>query len=156
MVLEGTPLQVARAYAGLATGELPCLSFTRDAAGSGSTRLPIAPEYLAAVQDALKEVARTGSAKLLKDLDLAAKTGSADYAKMTPEVLAQLKVPVGSEPARRKHTWVAGWTPADDPRLIFVVYLHDVGVTSTHSAVFVARQLLKRPEVRAYLAGGGS
>ncbi len=156
MVLEGTPLQVARAYAGLATGALPRLTFIRDAAGSASTPLPISEEHLAVVQEALKEVARTGSAKLLKDLDLAVKTGSADYAKMTPEVLAQLKVPVGGEPARRKHTWVAGWTPANDPRLVFVVYLHDVGVTSSHSAVFVARQLLKRPEVRAYLAGGGS
>lgn len=156
MVLEGTPLQVARAYAGLATGALPRLSFIRDEGATSPTPLSISPEHLAAVQAALKEVARTGSAKLLKDLDLAVKTGSADYAKMTPEVLAQLKVPVGSEPARRKHTWVAGWTPADEPRLVFVVYLHDVGVTSSHSAVFVARQLLTRPEVRAYLEGGGS
>ncbi|MCH2107032.1 MAG: hypothetical protein MK291_10355, partial [Planctomycetes bacterium] len=157
MVLEGTPLQVARAYAGLATGALPELSFVRDGEGAGrGAPLPISREHLSVVRGALREVGRTGSAKLLKDLDVAVKTGSADYAKMTPEVAAQLKFPAGSEPARRKHTWVAGWTPADEPRLIFVVYLHDVGVTSSHSAVFVARQLLTRPEVRAYLAGGGT
>ena len=155
MVLEGTPLQVARAYAGIATGTLPELSFVRDGAAEGAP-LPISADHLAVVQGALKEVARTGSAKLLKGLDVAVKTGSADYAKMTPEVAAQLKFPAGSEPARRKHTWVAGWTPADDPELIFVVYLHDVGVTSSHSAVFVARQLLSRPEVRAHLEGDGS
>jgi len=154
MVLEGTPLQVARAYAGLATGSLPSLSFIRNAEDSEPVALPIAQSYLVAVRSALKEVAQSGSARLLKEFDLAAKTGSADYAKMTPEVLAQLEVPIGSEPARRKHTWVAGWIPADDPQLIFVVYLHDIGVTSTHSAVFVARQLLDHPEVKAYLAGG--
>ena len=157
MVLEGTPLQVARAYTALATGSLPELSFVRDGESAGSAApLQISNEHLTVVRGALKEVARTGSARLLKDLDVAVKTGSADYAKMTPEVAAQLKFPAGSEPARRKHTWVAGWTPADEPRLIFVVYLHDVGVTSSHSAVFVARQLLTRPEVRAYLAGGGT
>jgi cell division protein FtsI/penicillin-binding protein 2 len=75
---------------------------------------------------------------------------------MSPQIRAQLVYPAGSKPAMRKHTWVAGWTPAHDPRLIFVIYLHDIGVTSTYSSVFVARQLLERPEVRAFLAEDGS
>ena len=152
MVLEGTPLQVARAYAGLATGELPSLTFIQGA-GAPPESLPISTRHLDAVQSALREVARSGTASLLSGLDVAAKTGSADYAKMTDEVSAQIQVISGRAPAQRKHTWVAGWAPADDPRLIFVVYLHDIGVTSGDSAVFVARQLLERREIQAYLGG---
>lgn len=155
MVLEGVPLQVARAYAGLATGSLPALSFV---VGSGGTSqpLPISLQHLETVRSALREVARSGTAKHLRGLDVAAKTGSADYRVMSPQIRAQLVYPAGSKPAMRKHTWVAGWTPAHDPRLIFVIYLHDIGVTSTYSSVFVARQLLERPEVRAFLAEDGS
>lgn len=154
-VLEGTPLQVARAFAGLATGSLPSLSFVAVAGEGASEPLKISDRHLAAVRAALIDVVQRGSAKHLRGLDVAAKTGSADYRPMSPLVRAQLDYPAGARLKMRKHTWVAGWAPARNPRLIFVVYLHDVGVTSTHSAVFVARQLLERPAVQAYLAEGG-
>jgi cell division protein FtsI/penicillin-binding protein 2 len=51
----------------------------------------------------------------------------------------------------RKHTWLAGWFPAEDPRAILVVYLHDVAYTSSHTAVHVASQFLRSPEVQDYV-----
>ena len=155
-VMEGTPLQVARAFASLATGALPTLSFTQDGSPSAATPLSISEHHLNTVREALIQVAQNGSGKLLSGLDVAVKTGSADYLPMSDQVAAQLHYPRGSKPSSRKHTWVAGWSPArGDPRLIFVVYLHDVGVTSSHSAVFLARQLLEREEVQAYLMRAG-
>jgi cell division protein FtsI/penicillin-binding protein 2 len=55
----------------------------------------------------------------------------------------------------RKHTWVAGWAPADDPRVVFVVFVHDTTATSGHGAAHLARDLLNEPTVRAWLAERG-
>jgi cell division protein FtsI/penicillin-binding protein 2 len=153
-VIEGTPLQVARAFASIATGNLPSLSFVKDEEPAPAVPLPISTRHLDTVREALIDVAQNGSATPLRDLDVAVKTGSADYLPMNDEVAVQLHFPAGGKPDSRKHTWVAGWSPAENPRLIFVVYLHDVGVTSSHSAVFIARQLLERAEVQSYLKVG--
>jgi cell division protein FtsI/penicillin-binding protein 2 len=53
----------------------------------------------------------------------------------------------------RKHTWIAGWFPADNPRAIVVVYLHDVSETSSHTAVYVAAQFLQCGAVRKFATG---
>src|SRR6185295_13729733 len=66
---------------------------------------------------------------------LAAKTGSAD-----------LTVKSADEDRVLKHTWVAGWFPAERPAAILVVFLYQTRRTSSHSAVWVARQFLERPE----------
>ena len=77
---------------------------------------------------------------------VAVKTGSADLPdKKDREGHVQ----------ERKHTWVAGWTPAGAPELVFVVFEHDTSVTSSHGAVYLAQQLLRQPEVLLYLAEHG-
>jgi cell division protein FtsI/penicillin-binding protein 2 len=77
---------------------------------------------------------------------LAAKTGSADLADRADR----------DESGRvRKHTWVAGYAPVDEPRFVVVIFIHDTEATSSHGAVHVAAELLAQPEVRAYLAGLG-
>jgi hypothetical protein len=53
----------------------------------------------------------------------------------------------------RKHTWVAGWFPVEDPKAVLVVYLHDVSETASHTAVYVAAQFLRQPAVRAFALG---
>ncbi len=53
----------------------------------------------------------------------------------------------------RKHTWVVGWLPADDPKMVVAVYVHDTSTTSSHSSVYVMAQFLQRPEIQAYLHG---
>lgn len=162
-VIEGTPLQVARAMAALATGRLPELRLVRSAGGrelpAVSEPLPISAPALELVRAALAAVVETGTAanRGLGRADLgfrlAAKTGSADYYAMNEQVARGLLSP-RDRPERRKHTWLAGWFPARDPVAIVVVFLHDVGFTSGHTAVHVASQFLRSAEVRALVEGG--
>jgi hypothetical protein len=42
-----------------------------------------------------------------------------------------------------------------DPKLIFVVYVHDTATTSSHGAVYLAAALLASPAVRAYMSEVG-
>ncbi len=151
-VIEATPVQVARAYAGLATGTLPQVSLVRTV-GAGS--LPalgrpvgIGDRALDEVRAALAKVATEGSARG-KGLDpvtlgfsLALKTGSADYRATTP-----------GQPVR-KHTWIAGWFPATDPVAIVTVFLHDTSATSSHSAVYIASQFLRQAAVLDLVENG--
>lgn len=164
-VIEGTPLQVARAFAALATGRLPELRLVRAVDGQlvreSSRPLPYSEAHLERVRKALRAVvAEAGGSAFGRGLDertlgftFAAKTGSADYRPLEPEGHVGLVVREGGQelPDLRKHTWLAGWFPAEDPRLVLVVYLHDVAFTSSHTAVHVASQMLRRPELRAAL-----
>ena len=114
---------------------------------------------LTRIRDILRDVVREGSAAG-KRLDakslgfiLAAKTGSADYVSegLVPvDPSAPLRAYVFEEGAR-KHTWLAGWFPAEAPAAVLVVYLHDTSTTSSHSAVHVASQFLRTDEVRAFV-----
>lgn len=162
--MAATPLQMARAFAGLATGELPELRMVRKVGGvpvpKTSRHLALSAHTRRLIRDALIDVCEVGSAKkaALKRSDLgfamAAKTGSADFLKMNAQVLASLRlVNPNHPPSVRKHTWVAGWFPADDPQAVLIVYLHDVGVTSSKNAIFVAEQFMHRPEIADFLAG---
>jgi cell division protein FtsI/penicillin-binding protein 2 len=55
----------------------------------------------------------------------------------------------------RKHTWVAGWFPARDPKLVFSVYVHDTATTSGGGAVYLASQLLHSEAIGSYLRAAG-
>ena len=82
----------------------------------------------------------------------AAKTGSADYRKgLVPRRNGRGAPLDAYVRGTRKHTWVAGWFPAEKPRYVLVTYLHDTSATASHSAVYVAGQFLRRPEVAALL-----
>lgn len=157
-VVDVTPVQVARATAGLATGVLPSMRLVERIGDQPVPRgpvrpLPYGPAPLEAVQAMLERVTNDpeGSAwKTLRRAELgwtvAAKTGSADLqSRATAE---------GAEESY-KHTWVAGWLPAEDPELVFVVFVHGTTATSSHGAIYIARQLLKRPEVRAWMGARG-
>jgi cell division protein FtsI/penicillin-binding protein 2 len=74
---------------------------------------------------------------------MCAKTGSADIsdeAELAPD--GELRV--------RKHTWVAGWFPPEQPVAVVVVFVDDTIMTASKSAVWIARQFLRRPEVQAF------
>lgn len=155
-VIEATPMQVARAYAGLATGELPRMRLVSRVGDVDVPRRPaeevgVSEEALARVREAMVGVANdpagTAYQALREDsvgLRLAVKTGSADLVSRNDDSA------VG-----RKHTWVAGWLPAEDPQYVFVVFVHDTLATSSHGAVYVARDFLLRDEVRAWLEAEG-
>lgn len=151
-VVEATPMQVARATAGLATGVLPEL---RLVSRIGERELPhesraidVSPRALQLVRAAMEAVAADprGSARASLSPEelgfaMAVKTGSADVTSTAVEDNRVLK-----------HTWVAGWFPAEDPVGILVVFEYRTTQTSSHTAAWLARQFLDRPAVRAWLA----
>ena len=164
--VTATPVQMARAYAGLLTNALPRVRLVSEVRGAhgrqlvpeSSVPLPFEPAVLERIHQALRDVVAKGTARKPElsrpqlGFEIAAKTGSADYHPgPIPEnpsaPLGQLKF----QPGMRKHTWVAGWFPVEDPRLVFVVYLHDTSVTSSHGAVYMAGALLRTPELRSWL-----
>jgi cell division protein FtsI/penicillin-binding protein 2 len=154
---ETTVLQVARAYAGLATGRLPEVRLVRAIGESPiapSTRpLAISQAVLERVRSALEDCANSpgGSAQRALAFDevgvfVAAKTGSADLAR-TDFSDGDARVV--------KHTWLAGWFPADAPRYVLVVFCDTTTATASHGAIWLARQFLTRPEVAERLRAEG-
>lgn len=151
-VVEATPMQVARAMAGLATGVLPRMRIVDtigdEVAPRGGTRLPYGESSLDFVREAMEAVTseREGSAIRAKmtpaelGFQVAGKTGSADL---------QARSEVEDGARVRKHTWFAGWFPAREPRYAFVIFLNDVQVTSSHSSIWVASQFLGQDVVRS-------
>ncbi len=158
-VVEATPMQVARGMLALESGELRELRLVRSV---GGRELPLgAPralgldsrslEFVRAAMRAVAADARGTAHNALSELELgfsvAVKTGSAD--------LQGRKDDAEGHSVGRKHTWVAGWAPAEEPELFFVVFEHDTIATSSHGAVYLARQLLRQPEVLLWLAERG-
>ena len=154
-VIEATPMQIARAYAGLATGRLPQMRLVDSIGGEELQRtsrpLDVSHAALGRVRAALFDVANHKDGTAFRALNedelgfaLSAKTGSADISPRTVE-MADGKRRV------RKHTWVAGWFPPEDPVAVVVVFVDDTLVTSSHSSVWIARQFLRRPEVQQFV-----
>ncbi|MDG1051630.1 MAG: penicillin-binding transpeptidase domain-containing protein, partial [Planctomycetota bacterium] len=127
--------------------------------------LGIAPRHLATVHAALSRVVTEGFGKerglLAHQLGftLAAKTGSADYRRgMVPPSNFPDAPSADFEKGMRKHTWLAGWFPAEAPRFVITVYVHDTSATASHSAAYVARKFLRSSAVQQLMArpvGGG-
>lgn len=156
-VVQSTPLQVTRALCGLATGELPAMRIAAEAGGEPVPKtavpLEISPRARELVIRAMELVASDpkGTAHAaLSESDLgmrvAVKTGSADYKPLPNGASADGPTRV------RKHTWIGGWLPADDPKLVFVVFEFDTVATASHGAVWLTQALLQREELRAWLA----
>jgi len=164
--MEATPMQVARATAGLATGTLPEVRLVQSIGGVEQPRrsrpLGISESTLAFVRGALEGVvSESGGTAHIPGLSesrlgfrFACKTGSADVRKFedTPEMTAADRADMLAG-KWRKHTWIAGWFPADKPRAILVVYLHDVSETATRSSVYIAAQFLQQEAVRRFACG---
>lgn len=159
-VVEATPMQVARATAGLASGELPSARLVaavgdQPLLAQPSRPVPVSRASLERVRASLAAVTgeRRGTAWGALNPDqlgfaIAAKTGSADL---------QSRRTRDGQPVRvRKHTWVAGWLPVDRPEVVFVVFLNDTSSTSSHGAVYVAHQLLTQPELQDWLVERGT
>jgi cell division protein FtsI/penicillin-binding protein 2 len=163
--MEATPMQVARAMAGIATGTLPELRLARSVGGNEVPRrsrpLGISETNLVFVREAMRSVVDNdhGSAHN-KGLDahslgftFACKTGSGDYRefKDTPELLPQDRADMVAGKLR-KHAWVAGFFPAESPKAILIVYLHDVSETSSKTATYLAAQFLRTEALKRWVA----
>jgi cell division protein FtsI/penicillin-binding protein 2 len=164
--MEATPMQVARATAGLATGTLPELrlvrSIGREEQPQRSRPLGISEDSLQFVREALADVVTDGRGTAhigalqagSLGFTFACKTGSADVKQfveseeMTEADRADMKAGKW-----RKHTWIAGWFPAEHPRAILVVYLHDTSETANKTAVWFAAQYLHQAAVQRFALG---
>jgi penicillin-binding protein 2 len=168
-LLAATPMQVARATAGLATSILPEVRLVRTVGGvplpRASRPLGLSERSLAFVRAAMRDVVeQPGGSGHGKRLDaqtlgftLAIKTGSADIGKIVEIAgMPEEDREAGRAGKSRKHTWVAGWFPAEDPVAIVVVYLHNVTETSSRTAVHVTSQLLQTQAVRDLVARKGA
>ena len=157
-VMEATPMQLARGILALGRGEKCELRLVqrigaRQLPPGARTPVALRPATLEFVRAAMRGVAEElhgtahealGPAQL--GFRVAVKTGSADLENRPDRE---------GRPHVRKHAWVAGWAPASAPELVFVVFEHDTLATSSHGAVFLARELLRQPEVLLYLAERG-
>ncbi len=164
-LIEATPMQVARATAGLLTGRLPDLRIAREVGGEpvekAARDLPISQRAREIVCRALEAVVKEpGGTAYGKGLDraslgfsFACKTGSADKRPLAPEAGGS-DVAVRGQLKMLKQTWIAGWFPVEAPKAILVVMLHDVSETSNHTSVYVAAQFLRSPAVRKFVEGG--
>lgn len=165
--LDSTPAQIGRAYCALATGRLPDLRLVEAVGGElrpvVSRPLGIDPAHLATVRASLAQVVLDGTAKekgLTPEelgFQLACKTGSADYltddAQRVPvdPAAPPSHGPAAWEEGDRKHAWLAGYFPAEDPQFVVVVYCHDTSTTSSRIATHVTRELLTHPLTRTFL-----
>jgi cell division protein FtsI/penicillin-binding protein 2 len=159
--VDATPMQVARATAGLLEGKLPAVRLVRSIGGdevpASFEEVEVSEAHLARVRQAMCSVVteKDGTA-FGKGLDadslgftIAIKTGSADFSPFR-EASDDPRYPAKKN-RMRKHTWIAGWFPVEDPKAVFVIYLHDVSETSSHTAVWTARQFLGSHEVATWL-----
>ncbi len=152
-------VQVARAYAALATGALPEMRLVRSIGGQRVRAvhrdLGIEPRHISTVHEALARVvtkgfgAKSGLTRADLGFSLAAKTGSADYRPgwVPPKDQPRAERALFRE-GMRKHTWMAGWFPVEAPRFVITVYVHDTSATASHSAAYVARKFLRTRAVR--------
>lgn len=156
-VVEATPMQVARAMAGLVTGRLPDVRLVRKVAGreveARSTELPISKHARETVLRDLEGVVRSGGTAFDTGLDaqtlgftFACKTGTAD----TKHIEGGSRERKDGQVKMRKQTWIVGWFPEEDPKAILVVMIHDTTDASTHSSAIVASQFLRSPAVRHF------
>jgi cell division protein FtsI/penicillin-binding protein 2 len=147
---EASPLNVARAYAGLATGVLPTLSFVLGEARPGVS-LGAIDQALEVVRRGLVECVRSGTARritTLRELEVAGKTGTAEVSSQG-----------------HNNAWFAGYLPAPSAtgvQLCFcaVVYRVPDKVHGAAAAGELVAEVLDglrgAPEfAHRYLPGGG-
>jgi penicillin-binding protein 2 len=150
-----TPVQIARLTAAIANGgnlitpHLARLSESGESNVSKSNYLPthripgLTPNMLGAIRKGLAQAVTdpqgTAHATVQSaQITIAGKTGTAQIGGNRPE-----------------HAWFAGYAPADEPRIAFVVVLEHAGNADT-SAGPVARQLVERMNDLGYFKAATS
>jgi penicillin-binding protein 2 len=133
-----TPMQVARALAGLVEGgrlPTPHLFYASQDPRTGAQLryrtefrrgLPIAPQALALVKDGMwavvNEPGGTAFASRSESVEYAGKTGTAQV------VGREANFRAGVDPKRfRDHAWFMGFGPVSDPKMVVVVFVENGG-----------------------------
>lgn len=143
-----TPLHVATWAQMIANDGSYCVpTFVQDKTRKTCTSLNISPQTRALVHEGMKEACSTGgtawplfnfevgspdeqtasdSAKPKKQIQLACKTGTAEF----------------GHPKNKTHAWITAYAPADDPEITVTVLVEEGGEGSSHAGP-VARDILK-------------
>lgn len=136
-----TPLQTAVMMASLTQGRVVKPRLVLDVAPRLGAVLPLSDEHLATVRQALWSVVNdpdgTGKTARIDEVEVAGKTGTAQVIRQetwTKNEELPLKF--------RDHAWFAAYAPAEDPRLVVVVFVEHGGGGSTTAAP-IARELFK-------------
>jgi penicillin-binding protein 2 len=142
--LQNTPAQMARVALGMASNgilhQLSLLDHTEDPTGitppeafpkSEAPRLPIAPEIMSTIREAMRAVAvppRGTASEIFGNFPIAVagKTGTAE-----------------SIPGQDSHAWFAGFAPYEQPQLAFVSMLEFGGEGSSDAAPLI-KEVLER------------
>jgi len=158
-----TPLQLAVAYAAIANGgQLVAPRLVRRVAdGEGRLvegpepethgRVPVAPEHLARVREALEGVVHaptgaTGARARVPGVRVAGKTGTAQVVGLEhTEGLEDEEVAI----ELRDHAWFVGFGPADAPEIVVAVIVEHGGSGGSAAAPIVQRVLARYFEKRA-------
>jgi penicillin-binding protein 2 len=149
--LEVTPLQLARAIGGIASGGVlrrPHLVFddelTKDQLeavqasfpGSGDKTIPLSPENWQIITDDLANVmgpGGTGAGVRLEGIDFAGKTGTA---QVVSHSAGAKSLGTGAE---RANAWFVGMTPRRNPDIVVAVLVEHGGWGATASAPIAAQ-----------------
>jgi len=128
-----TPLQMVRAFAGMATGKLVQPTILKTEIPKQETPIDLPQEYFKVVREGMRLSAQIGTASGLNTsaVKIAAKTGTAE--------LGIKKLMVNS--------WVTGFFPYENPHYAFVVVMEKGPVTNTVGATAVMRRLVDWIEV---------
>ncbi len=144
-----TPLQIAVLTAAVARGHLvrprlvlPPLDAPAGIEAPAGPALPFAPEHLEAVRQGLWSVVNdpkgTGKTARVEGWDVAGKTGTAQVVRQ--ETWTDNK---DLPPEHRDHAWFTSYAPAEDPRLVVVVFVEHGGAGSKAAAP-IARALYEK------------
>ena len=129
--LTATPLQIAHATAAIAAGGAlyrPRLVAFGKARGDLQRRLPWAVDDLAVVAEGMRMAVRAGTGQTMQveGVDVAGKTGTAEYI---------------DRGRRRKHAWSVAFAPADNPTIVVCAML-DNGIGGGRDAGPIVQKVL--------------
>ncbi len=148
-----TPIQLAVAYAAIASGELvrPRLVLrsegedgVEEAAPAARRPLPVSPEHLALVRRGMTAVVEepggTGGRARVPGVRVAGKTGTAQVVRLQhTDGMAESAIPV----KYRDHAWFGAFAPADAPEIAVGVFVEH-GQHGSSGAGPIAQRILAR------------
>jgi penicillin-binding protein 2 len=168
-----TPLQLAVAFSAIANGGALVLprvalrsegrdgSVDKGPAPGGRGTVPVDPEALAMVRDALEgavaERKGTGGRARVPGLRVAGKTGTAQVVRLKhTEDLEEEEIPI----KYRDHAWFVGFAPVEAPEIVVAVLVEHGGHGGSAAAPIVQRVLArwfeKRQEAEAAIASASA
>ena len=170
-----TPLQLAVAFAAIASGgnvlrprlllrsEDPEGNVEPGPAPEIKATVPVAPEHLARVRDALEGVVHkrggTGWRSRVPDVRVAGKTGTAQVVGLKhTEGLEDHEIDI----RHRDHAWFVGYAPAGDPEIVVAVVVEHGGHGGAAAAPIVQKVLetyfekQKQPGASRVASAGGA